>query len=333
MERKNDMNFEYYYGHEAEQFTFYRIPKLLIKDKRFSGISSDAKMLYGLMLDRMQLSVKNGWIDEVNRVYIIYTVEQIMEDLCCCKEKAIKILSELNGQKGIGLIEKIRRGLGKPDIIYVKNFVIQDDEMDENDSDLHDSHSEEQEISTLRSTESRLAEVSNSDFQKSEKPTSRSMDNRPVEVGETDPINNYINKTDMNNNNQSETYPEIISTTTEEKLVEEDVDEDFVVVRNLLRPLGVDEKGVRAILRVAGNDVRKCKAAVNLLKAQKSRISNVTGWIIKAIRDEYEMNSYGGAIVQSGNTSGVLLKADSHEELRLIEQLYLAQVPRSDSVA
>jgi hypothetical protein len=89
MERKNDMNFEYYYGHEAEQFTFYRIPKLLIKDKRFSGISSDAKMLYGLMLDRMQLSVKNGWIDEVNRVYIIYTIEQIMEDLCCCKEKAI----------------------------------------------------------------------------------------------------------------------------------------------------------------------------------------------------------------------------------------------------
>ena len=310
MERKNDMNFEYYYGHEAEQFTFYRIPKLLIKDKRFSGISSDAKMLYGLMLDRMQLSVKNGWIDEVNRVYIIYTVEQIMEDLCCCKEKAIKILSELNGQKGIGLIEKIRRGLGKPDIIYVKNFVIQDDEMDENDSDFHDSNSEDPEM-----------------------PTFRSMDNRPVEVGETDPINNYINKNDMNNNNQSETYPEIISTTTEEKLVEEDIDEDFVVVRNLLRPLGVDEKGVRAILRVAGNDVRKCKAAVNLLKAQKSRISNVTGWIIKAIRDEYEMNSYGGAIVQSGNASGVLLKTDSHEELRLIEQLYLAQVPHSDSVA
>ena len=179
MERKNDMNFEYYYGHEAEQFTFYRIPKLLIKDKRFSGISSDAKMLYGLMLDRMQLSIKNGWIDEVNRVYIIYTVEQIMEDLCCCKEKAIKILSELNGQKGIGLIEKIRRGLGKPDIIYVKNFVIQDDEMDENDSDFHDSHSEEQEISTLRSTESRLAEVSNSYFQKSEKPTCGSRRNRP----------------------------------------------------------------------------------------------------------------------------------------------------------
>ena len=326
------MKFDFYYGHEAEQFSFYRIPKLLIKDKRFSGISSDAKMLYGLMLDRMQLSVKNEWIDDENRVYIIYTVEQIMEDLCCCKEKAVKILSELSSQKGIGLIDKIRRGLGKPDIIYVKNFVIPDDEMEENDSDYHDSHSEDPEMPTFRSMESRLAEVSNSDFQKSEKPTSRSMDNRPVEVGETDPINNYINNTDMNNNNQSETYPEIISTTTE-KLVEEDVDEDFVVVRNLLRPLGVDDKGVRAILKVAGNDVRKCKAAVNLLKAQKSRISNVTGWIIKAIRDEYEMPSYSGANDQSGNTSDAVHVSEQHEELRLIERLYLAQVPRSDSVA
>ena len=140
---------------------------------------------------------------------------------------------------------------------------------------------------------------------------------------------------DTNTENTSEITTKIISTTADKKFEKhkDTTDEDFVVVKKLLEPFGVDEKGVNAILRVAGNDVRKCKAAVNLLKAQKSRISNVTGWIIKAIRDEYEMNSYGGAIVQSGNTSGVLLKADSHEELRLIEQLYLAQVPRSDSVA
>ena len=166
------MKFDFYYGHEAEQFSFYRIPKLLIKDKRFSGISSDAKMLYGLMLDRMQLSVKNEWIDDENRVYIIYTVEQIMEDLCCCKEKAVKILSELSSQKGIGLIDKVRRGLGKPDIIYVKNFVLAEEEKDESDVN---------------------SEVGKSNFQKSEKPTSRSTESRPLEVGETDPINTYIN--------------------------------------------------------------------------------------------------------------------------------------------
>ncbi len=75
------INFDYYYGIEAEQFSFYRVPRLLIKDERFKGLSSDAKLLYGLMLDRMSLSMKNGWLDDESRAYIIYTVDAIMEDL------------------------------------------------------------------------------------------------------------------------------------------------------------------------------------------------------------------------------------------------------------
>ena len=62
--------FSYYYGYEAEQFSFYRIPKLLVTDERFRSISTDAKLLYGLMLDRMSLSIKNGWTDDLGRVYI-----------------------------------------------------------------------------------------------------------------------------------------------------------------------------------------------------------------------------------------------------------------------
>lgn len=116
------LKFEYYYGVEAEQFSFYRVPRMLVKDERFKGLSSDAKLLYGLMLDRMALSMKNGWIDEQNRAYIIYSVENIMEDLGCSKPTCIKIIRELDYAYGIGLIEKKRRGLGKPDIIYVKNF-------------------------------------------------------------------------------------------------------------------------------------------------------------------------------------------------------------------
>ena len=116
--------FEYYYGIEAEQFSFYRIPRLLIKDKRFKGLSSDAKLLYGLMLDRMSLSMKNGWLDAENRVYIHYTIENIMDDLDCAKATAVKIMAELDSKKGIGLIGKKRQGLGKPDIIYVKNFAV-----------------------------------------------------------------------------------------------------------------------------------------------------------------------------------------------------------------
>ena len=108
---------------EAEQFSFYRIPRVLIKDKKFKNISTDAKLLYGLMLDRMAMSMKNGWVDDKNRVYIIYTLENVMEDLNCGKDKGVKVLAELDDVKGIGLIERKRRGLGKPAIIYVKNFI------------------------------------------------------------------------------------------------------------------------------------------------------------------------------------------------------------------
>ena len=69
------LQLDYYYGIEAEQFSFYRVPRLLIKDERFKKLSSDAKLLYGLMLDRMSLSIKNEWFDEDNRAYIIYTID------------------------------------------------------------------------------------------------------------------------------------------------------------------------------------------------------------------------------------------------------------------
>lgn len=116
------LDFPYYYGREAEQYAFYRIPKLLISDDRFRFVSTDAKLLYGLMLDRMSLSLKNGWLDSDNRVYIYFPVEEAMEVLNCKSEKATKLLAELDGKKGIGLIERVRQGQGKPSIVYVKNF-------------------------------------------------------------------------------------------------------------------------------------------------------------------------------------------------------------------
>ena len=118
--------FDYYYGDEAEQYSFYRIPKVLFTDSRFKGISVDAKVLYGLLLDRMGLSVKSGWLDEKRRVYIIYTIADVMETLGCAEQKANKLLKELDTVKGIGLIERVRRGLGRPNVIYVKNFTSRD---------------------------------------------------------------------------------------------------------------------------------------------------------------------------------------------------------------
>ena len=122
-----DIKFNYYYGKEAENFSFFRIPKLLFTDPIFAKLSSDAKVLYGILLDRMNLSMKNNWIDEENKVYIIFTIEEIAEIMCCATQKATKILQELDDKKGIGLIEKKRLGLGKPNILYVKNFIIQEE--------------------------------------------------------------------------------------------------------------------------------------------------------------------------------------------------------------
>lgn len=116
------LDFTYYYGIEAEQFSFYRIPKLLITGECFRSISTDAKLLYGLMVDRMSLSLKNGWADDQGRVYIYFPIEEVMELLHCKSEKATRLMAELDSKKGIGLIERVRQGQGKPSIIYVKNF-------------------------------------------------------------------------------------------------------------------------------------------------------------------------------------------------------------------
>ena len=89
------LNLNYYYGKEAEQFTFYRLPKALITDPRFKGVSNNAKLLYGLLLDRMSLSAKSGWYDEENRVYIKYTIKSIMSDLAVGKDTAANLLKEL----------------------------------------------------------------------------------------------------------------------------------------------------------------------------------------------------------------------------------------------
>ena len=123
----NTLNFDYHYGTEADQYTFLRIPRLLITAPHFKKLSMDAKVLYGLMLDRMGLSMKNQWLDKLNRVYIYFTLEDIQECLSCGHNKGVKLLAELDTATGIGLIERIKQGQGKPTRIYVKNFNLQPD--------------------------------------------------------------------------------------------------------------------------------------------------------------------------------------------------------------
>ena len=114
------MQYEYFYGAQAEQFSFYRIPKALFTEPNFRELSTDAKVLYGILLDRMSLSLKNQWLDAQNKVYMIFTVEEIMDALNCANQKATRLMVEL--EKQAGLIERKRQGLGRPNLIYVKNF-------------------------------------------------------------------------------------------------------------------------------------------------------------------------------------------------------------------
>lgn len=116
------MNFEYYYGSQADQFSFIRIPRTLLLDDTFSSLSLPAKVLYSVLLDRMGLSMKNKWFDKENKVYIIYQIAEIQADLGFSKKKAMDYLAEL---EQFGLIEKKKRGLGLPNLIYVKSFLVQ----------------------------------------------------------------------------------------------------------------------------------------------------------------------------------------------------------------
>ena len=205
------INFDYYYGIEAEQFSFYRVPRLLIKDERFKGLSSDAKLLYVLMLDRMSLSMKNGWLDDENRAYIIYTVDAIMEDLGCSKPTCTKIMRELDSDNGIGLIEKKRRGLGKPDIIYVKNFASVPDEKEPSNPDVStevkDFNFKKQKNLTSGSKKIELQEVKESDLKREKNLTSESKETKPQEVNDFVPNYNNTNYNNQSHNDINYTNP------------------------------------------------------------------------------------------------------------------------------
>ena len=142
------MDFDYFYGRGADQFAFYQIPKILITDEKFAGITMESKILYSLMLDRASLSAKNGWLDEDGKVFIYYKLDRIMADMHCANQKATKMLKELEDKAG--LIERQKQGQGKPTKIYVKDFatglhdygpdrrIIQTHE--NHDSETHENH-------------------------------------------------------------------------------------------------------------------------------------------------------------------------------------------------
>lgn len=189
--------FNYFYGDEADMLNFYRIPKLLFTNGYFKALSTDAKVLYGLMLDRMSLSIKNKWFDKENRAYIFFSVEDTMELLNCGKNKAIDTIKELDVESGIGLIEKKRQGQGKPTIIYVKSFM-----MEEQKTDCQTDNVSVQKFEKPTSeTVDNFSEFGKANFKTLGKSTSKGWKNKLLEVGKRDSNNTKENNTENNNTN------------------------------------------------------------------------------------------------------------------------------------
>ena len=163
----SQLTFSYFYGEESEQFSYFRIPRLLVRNKKFKTLSTEAKLLYGLMLDRMGLSAKHGWYDELGRVYIYYTLDEIQTDLMCGHNKAVRLLAELDtGKDGFGLIKRVKQGQGRPAKIYVKKFTTTDVPEAPLSAPIPDFP--ESEIQTSQNQTSRLPFLGSQDFPKRE---------------------------------------------------------------------------------------------------------------------------------------------------------------------
>lgn len=192
------MKFDYYYGLQAEQFSFIRIPRAMLTDEAFASLSLQAKVLFSVFLDRMGISMRNGWFDEKNRVFIIYQISEIQEDLGFSKRKAMDYLAEL---EKFGLVEKKKRGFGLPNVLYIKNFLIQRDysrsvEMGTYDTKLSGTRSAEIDTSEVRIRDLRSVGMTTSEVRKS----------IPLEVQKMGPLKkNNNNQTNMSNTESNHT--------------------------------------------------------------------------------------------------------------------------------
>ena len=231
--------YDYFYGAESEQFSFYRIPKVLFTEERFKAISAEAKVLYGLLLDRMSLSAKNGWQDKENRVYIIFTIEDIMEAMGCADQKAGKLLYELESK--CGLIERKRQGLGKPNLIYVKNFVTPSESRFLN-RENHDSG--EVKITDQEPLKSRSNNTENNNTERSD------TDSFPFTSFRED----HGRESKRRDVNQRDRYREIISENISYGILLQDYPLDRDILTEILELMVDTVCTTRSTVRISGDD-------------------------------------------------------------------------------
>lgn len=321
------VQFEYFHNDDSDQYSFYRIPKLLFTEEYFSSLSCEAKVLYGLMLDRMSLSLKNKWFDEQNRAYIIFTIEDVMELLNCKSQKAVKIMKELDAEDGIGLIEKIRQGFGKPNIIYVKNFMVkeaeeqqqqvQQNELPKNCENQNSVIQNPADFSTVdgENQNSVIVKIKNQECRKSK---SNYTDYSKTDISKKNPI--YLSKTGLMD--EIDTYKSVVKKNINYTCFENDwaydikmVDEliDLIVeIMTLPDDITVRIGGVEKKADLVKSQFMKLKKAhieyvMNCLKKNTTKIANIRAYLLTTLYNApLTMDSYYQAKVNYdlyGNSS------------------------------
>ena len=309
---------DYFYGEQAEQFSFYRIPKALFTQERFKCISTEAKILYGILLDRMSLSKHNGWLDEDGRVFIVFTLDEVMDALGCADQKATRLMTELEFK--VGLIERKRQGLGKPNIIYVKNFV--------DSIEIECGSDAESRIKSRENHDSGTVKITN---QESRKSRCNKTDKSKTDISETDI---YPILSERSADHGRETTNRMGSDAIERQrfrfILEENLELDTLLennptdrdtIREIVELLLDTIGSKRKIIRVAKDDKPHEVVKDQLLKLHAEhieyvlksmhespgRIRNIKQYLLTALYNApLTMSNYFDALVRSDMADGVI---------------------------
>lgn len=257
------MAYDYFYGQQSEQFSFYRIPKILFSQDKFWNVSTDAKLLYGILLDRMNLSARNGWLDEAGRVYIIFTIEEIKESLGCAEKKAVKLLDEL--EKKAELIERKRQGLGKPNLIYVKNFI---------------SESVERQFLNCRNDNSATFQNTIQDLSKAQ---GNNTDIKNTDLSDTNSIFPSENCGKENGNEEYQQYYQYFYEQLGIEYLQQDYPYDVDRLENILELVVETVCSKRQIIRIGGDD--------RPIEVVKSRFMKLNSEHIRYVMDCFKENT------------------------------------------
>ena len=294
--------FDYFYGQQADQFSFYRVPKVLFTEDCFWNVSADAKLLYGILLDRMNLSARNNWLDKEGRVYIIFTIDEIKSSLGCAEKKAVKLLDEL--EKKCGLIERKLQGLGKPNLIYVKNFV---------------SGSVERQFLNCQKDNSGVVENT---IQELSKAQGNNTDNKYTEFNDTDPFlsSDFYGK-DSEGTGEFARYYEYFYDQLEMEYLKQDFRHDEEILELILRLIVEVMCSNRKQIRIASDDkpveiVRSTfmkldsehiRFVVDRFKENTTEVRNIKQYLLASIYNApYTIDAHYDAQVRHDMASGKL---------------------------